>query len=164
MRIVSMIFIGALLSAFNLMAIPAVNADQTAYVLPANISMKLKPSLDKKLMATITPETGIPSNLKIRFTSSDGIKVITPKFKMERLNKAMSFQVEFEKTQIQEEKSWIKMLVEYEPDFLALLKKSNNKINFPDQDERKRLVDRVKEVMINAKEFTEGTFYRFPKE
>jgi hypothetical protein len=135
-------------------------ADQTAYVMPANIDIKLQSTGNGKVTALVLPLTGSPRNLKIRFISSSGIKVENTPLSLPNLSEELKFPVEFS-VEKPEKNNWIKLLVEYNPDYSKLMKKITSSKKYPDPELKLNLIKKVKGLSQLHKKFTEAAFYRF---
>jgi hypothetical protein len=138
------------------------SSNQNRYLLPANISIKIVHTNNGKLTAIITPLTGSLKNVNIRFITSEGVAVHTKPINLKSLTEEYNFSIGFERKDNKNDQ-WIKMLVEYLPDFDDLMKKVTDNKTYPDPQLRLRLIKKVNSFSRLHKKFTEATFYRFPE-
>lgn len=116
-----------------------VSADKAIYRAPESVSLKIEPVSDARVEETILMRaevkalTGNPTDFVISFFASPDIEVEALKITLERLAQGDSKEV-FIKLKKSSEKSddkfsWVKMKVEFLPDFDALIKavKENEK-------------------------------------
>ncbi|MGM0601439.1 MAG: hypothetical protein ACQETH_16630 [Candidatus Rifleibacteriota bacterium] len=162
MRPILMILLAyALICPVQLSAIPEnFGQNQNRYILPSNLDVDLKISNEGKITGLLKPLTGVPENIKIRFLSSENIIVNNKSMTIKKLEKEQSFSINFSKKGSVEDQ-WIKILVEYLPDFESLSGKVSDKSNYPDQQLRLRLINKVKGFENAGQTFKEAAFYRF---
>jgi hypothetical protein len=139
------------------------------YQRPAVIVLKIAsrepPVAGKNLevVATVEGRLGMTSNLKISFDSSKDLRVETPAIEIPGI-KAGEIR-EFRVSAAWDPKaltgdSCLRMVVEFTPDFAALLKVTSDGQAFPDPIKRKALVDRVKnEAVAGTRKIETCEFY-----
>lgn len=135
---------------------------QNRYELPANIGIKIESTNNGKLSGVIKPLTGIPKDINIRFLTSESIVVETAPISLDSLKEEHRFSISCLKKG-QTKGQWLKVLVEYLPDFDSLMNKITDSKAYPDPQLRLRLIKKVNSFSRLSKKFTEATFYRFPE-
>ena len=137
--------------------------NQNRYVLPSNIDIDIIKNSEGKITGSIKPLTGVPQDIKIRFLSSENIVVTSKPITLNSLDEVKTFPVDciIKGT---ENNQWIKILVEYLPDFDSLLTRVKDVKAYPDQQLRSRLIEKVKGFKQETRKFKAATFYRFKEE
>ncbi len=154
-----------LVTSFSLQALAAstiCSGNQNRYVLPANISIKIVSDNNGELTGIIAPLIGSLKNINVRFITSENVAVQTKPVSLDSLAEEYSFSISHER-KTDKNDQWIKMLVEYLPDYDTLMKKVTDNKTHPDSQLRLRLIEKVNSLSRSSKVFTEAAFYRFPE-
>ncbi len=143
------------------------------YTLPPNFVLEISPLEPMKggkgiFRALIQARIGSPTGIKVRFLSSEDMK-ISPEIASGEIligvlksGEKKEFQLPVSTTGKKVSSSWLRMMVEYLPDFEARVQQAKNLASFPNDLERAALFAEVQESARKGKTRIDSTRYYLP--